>query len=379
MILSLICVFSAGMGPQLYAAASPAFQLAHPSSNALNLPDSLGLTSTGEGRSCVLHRVEQGETLYGLSRRYGTTVAEIQGFNPALAENGLRFADTLCIPKTPVAPAHIAAMAPSPDAFWHVLEAEETLFALSRRYQVPLQSLLEANPNLDPRSLKPGTQLRIPDRASVKSTQPDHALAEPKVLPLTPLNTFPSAQSSAQPVVLPASIPGAQSHSLSPIPTSTSDVQAAAEPSLFAGTATLVALVGEKPLLFAAEGARKEEFYSTAPPSMPEPSPGYAAAIAASAVKERGIATWIESSEPQKDSGVMLALHNQAPIGSWIEVRNLMNNKAVRAKVVGRLPQNLQDSQAVVKLSHTAAQQLQAHDPKVLVEVLYIPTIEDPE
>ena len=69
----------------------------------------------------------------------------------------------------------------------------------------------------------------------------------------------------------------------------------------------------------------------------------------------------------------MLALHNDAPIGSIIEVRNLMNNRVVRAKVVGRLPQNAEDSRAIVKLSQGAARQLQAHDPKVLVEVLFNP------
>jgi hypothetical protein len=87
--------------------------------------------------------------------------------------------------------------------------------------------------------------------------------------------------------------------------------------------------------------------------------------------KARGIATWIDATSPETQNGAMLALHNEAPVGSWIEVRNLMNNRSVRAKVVGRLPQNLDDSRAIVKLSQGAARELQAHDPKVLVEVVY--------
>jgi len=87
--------------------------------------------------------------------------------------------------------------------------------------------------------------------------------------------------------------------------------------------------------------------------------------------KARGIATWIDATSPESENGALLALHNDAPMGSWIDVRNLMNNRTVRAKVVGRLPQNLDDSRAIVKLSQGAAKQLQAHDPKVLVEVVY--------
>jgi LysM repeat protein len=466
------------------------------------MPDSLR-TEQREGQWCILHQVEQGETLYGLSRRYRVSIQELQALNPESANLGVRIGQILVVPMAgkAAAPAQAAAPAPVPaaatvpvqatapapapvqtaapatvpvqatapaqaatpaasaasqlpDVFWHVLEADETLFTLSQRYQIPLQDLLRANPEMDPQQLKAGTRLRIPSHSAMESTASE---ATPAMAPSAPTGAMGSAaatrlveagetpnipaQSSPerpalpakpdypeQPASVPASPrPGAEM-APSPGPVAASLAHPSARYHTVAPGETLYALarlypgttpallqswngladnnlrsgqtliVGwEEPRQAEQPAATQKQPAQPAPgghnrpwPLSENPSPDEEAGITTSAAprlpmgtdpgsetivrrsaKARGIATWIDATSPETQNGAMLALHNDAPVGSWIDVRNLMNNRTVRAKVVGRLPQNLDDSRAIVKLSQGAARELQAHDPKVLVEVVY--------
>ena len=49
--------------------------------------DSIG-TETIKGKVVVLHKIDAGETLYGISKRYAVTVEEILEYNPT-ADAGL--------------------------------------------------------------------------------------------------------------------------------------------------------------------------------------------------------------------------------------------------------------------------------------------------
>ena len=66
-----------------------------------------------------------------------------------------------------------------------------------------------------------------------------------------------------------------------------------------------------------------------------------------------------------------LALHKTAPVGSFITVRNLMNNQTVSVRVIGKLPEIGSNEKVVVKISKRAFQRLGAIDNRFLVEVQY--------
>jgi membrane-bound lytic murein transglycosylase D len=53
----------------------------------------------GNGNGARQHRVRSGETLWGLSQRYGTSVGKLRDANPFLAERELRAGDNLVIPE----------------------------------------------------------------------------------------------------------------------------------------------------------------------------------------------------------------------------------------------------------------------------------------
>jgi len=83
---------------------------------------------------------------------------------------------------------------------------------------------------------------------------------------------------------------------------------------------------------------------------------------------EKGIAIWTKS---EYDDGNYYALGPSAPLGTEISVRNLMNNKTIKVKVIGKLPATSENDNVLIKLSQSAAKQLNALDEKFLVEVNY--------
>ena len=83
---------------------------------------------------------------------------------------------------------------------------------------------------------------------------------------------------------------------------------------------------------------------------------------------EEGIAMQIENME-QTDK--YLALHKDLPIGSLIEVRNLMNNKKVYVRVVGQLPNTGINENVIVRLTSRSFKQLGILDSRARVEITY--------
>jgi LysM repeat protein len=83
---------------------------------------------------------------------------------------------------------------------------------------------------------------------------------------------------------------------------------------------------------------------------------------------EKGIATW---SQTTYDDGNFYALFPSAPIGTQITVKNMMNNKTVSVKVIGKLPATAENENVMIRISESAAKQLNALDEKFLVEINY--------
>jgi rare lipoprotein A (peptidoglycan hydrolase) len=83
---------------------------------------------------------------------------------------------------------------------------------------------------------------------------------------------------------------------------------------------------------------------------------------------EKGIATWTRSTY---DDGNFYALHGAAPKGTEMTVKNLMNNKTITVKIMGRLPATSENENVLIKISESAAKQLNVRDEKFLVQLEY--------
>ena len=84
-------------------------------------------------------------------------------------------------------------------------------------------------------------------------------------------------------------------------------------------------------------------------------------------ISAQGVCFWPKDS---KEKGSLYALHRDAGIGSIIYVNNPMSNRTVYAKVIGRIPDSYERNIEVV-LSPEAARKLGARDPRFFVKTKY--------
>ncbi|PZX20434.1 LysM domain-containing protein [Breznakibacter xylanolyticus] len=102
----------------------------------------------------IIHTVAPQETLYGISRNYGLTVAELLNENPGIANGQITPGMQLRIPeKGKVRPKNYLK---------HEVQAGETLYAIARKYQLPAADIRNANPGIDENDIKTGVELTIP-------------------------------------------------------------------------------------------------------------------------------------------------------------------------------------------------------------------------
>lgn len=115
-----------------------------------------------EGRGFFVHKVEQGHTLYSLSKLYQTTIEEIEASNPGISQN-LALGQTIYIP---VPEDHNPKEWTNPirlenGDMIHKVQKKETLYGICREYTIDINRLLEANPEAE-KGIQPGMELRIP-------------------------------------------------------------------------------------------------------------------------------------------------------------------------------------------------------------------------
>lgn len=108
------------------------------------------------------HIVSAKETVYGLTKLYNVTEAELEKANPGLAENGLKIGEELIIPskKAIISPAKTVESV-SKNSRTHVVEAKETKYSISKQYNVTVEELEMLNPEIKD-GLQIGFSLKIP-------------------------------------------------------------------------------------------------------------------------------------------------------------------------------------------------------------------------
>jgi LysM repeat protein len=98
--------------------------------------DSVGVETKG-GRSYILHKVEAGETLYALSKRYNSSVSSIERSNTL--KSGLSVGQVLWVP-TSYKPEEALE-----DLTYHAVAPGQTLYAISRLYTVSVGDIKKWN------------------------------------------------------------------------------------------------------------------------------------------------------------------------------------------------------------------------------------------
>ncbi|AQG78232.1 LysM peptidoglycan-binding domain-containing protein [Spirosoma montaniterrae] len=357
-----------------FTGSSTAFALIPSPFTTTSPADSVGVEKK-DGKRFIIHRVDEGQTLFAIARRYKRSVAEIKAANPDL-KDAVQYDQVVRIPLpdevltrkeakaidkaikkqekeqkrdekvavektgTPptTRPGNDARKTDDPARSGiHVVEAGQTLYSLAVRYGVSQADLRRWN-NLPGDNVLIGQALIVSEKAYQAR------------VPSTPV-----PGTSAKPTDTPARRPDAPA--TRPASTSESKPERAPTPPDSRRTEnqpTASAKPGDKPV---------EEI------ELPRPGNDAPMPTRGRRISDSGVAEMIEGSD---GSGKYLALHRTAPIGTLVQVRNEFNNQSLWVKVIGRLPNTGINDKILIKLSEQAFAKLSPEDRRFRAEVSYI-------
>jgi LysM repeat protein len=298
------------------------------------------------------YTVGKGETLFGIARKLGLGVAQLYEINPGLKENpGLKMGQVILIPDSgaesvPAKPAQASAVVQEDAAYpqaeefrTYTVQPKETAFGIARQFGISFEVLKKYNPELAA-GLKAGMKLRIPISAPSPS-EPKPAAAELKPVPVSrPLAPIePKAESRPEPPAaktVAESKPVAATNKALPVQAAVAKMP---EPDLskFSGRE----LDYKNQFMSELEGGKKLS-------------------------KEKGSAIFLEEEE---NGNPYLALCDMVPVGSIVQIRNLLNGRTAFVKVLGKLPKEDKMQEVSIKIPSGLRAVLKTSDSRILVEL----------
>lgn len=315
--------------------------------------DSLRL-ETIDGQAYIIHQVDPGETLYSISKRYNCSMNAIAQASPEV-KRGLTDGMIIRVPYDPnnkPKPANQSV---------HVVKQGETLYSISRIYNVSVIDIMEWNDLLS-------ADLEIDQRLTIKG----QAAKAPVdyVLDGMRIHVVQAGEGLY-------AIGRLYNVSVDDL-VEWNDLTSSA---LNLGQEIIVGKVGEKttPVVVAApvvtETIEEAEDSAEVVNTVEEPvEEVVVAATAAPPVKmmqksEAGMAAAIEGGG---NGSTYLAMHRTIPVGSLVAVRNEMNHQVVFVRIIGVLPDTGVNNKIIIRLSSGAVEQLNAIDPKFRVEITWL-------
>ncbi len=286
---------------------------------------------TGKAQDHVIvHKVEQGQTIYSISRQYNLTPLDIKEQNPSVDESyAIKPGQLLRIEVKQGDQTTQMLEGLNKQPKFHEVQSKETLYRISKDYKIELEELKEWN-QLGDSQIRVGQKLIVGWRYSNEKNTPVIEVDQPK-------------QNNEEPVVTPQIEE----------PTVINEPKVVKEPIQEVPkekpTQTKVIPTDKQMLL-------KERYNSEA--------------TGKSLFKESGPAIFFET-DNEMLSTRYYGLYSKARVGSIIKVTNLINNNVVYVKVIGSLPDTKDNFGSMIKLTDAAKKRLATTDGKIRVEVTY--------
>lgn len=305
----------------------------------LNAVDSVGVEKVG-GKIFIIHKVNQGQTMFAVVRQYGTTIHALREANPGMSDQ-IQSGQTIRVPYTPKvskkeskkedkkeekkelvkaevketkpvtdspavakstsAPSASSAAAPPANGV-HKVEPGETLYRVAVKYGVLMADLRKWN-NLADDNLKDGQELIVSEKGVEKAAAPVATPPAPKVATTVVKDSVKAKTAVPEKVVKPV-----------------------------------------------------EE---VAPPKV----------VKSKKKSESGLAEVIETDE---STSKFLGLHRTAPIGSLVEVLNEYNQEKIIVRIIGRIPDTSVNDDIVIKLSSRAFEKVSPNSKRFRAVVSYL-------
>lgn len=246
--------------------------------NQLMQIDSVNVEVSADNQYFFLHAMSTKQTLYSVSKIYNVQLEDIYRANPELVDRIVKAQEVI---KIPVKNWRIDAHAKSGPKVYYTIKPKETLFRVARIYFDLQISDVRLNNELSSNELDIGQALYI-GRLQAKKSSPSS-------------NNFQIDSLSNEPVIS--------------------------------------ELTGQ------------------------------------SWVEEKNIAYWLKEAYPDHS---LVVLSNDAPVNSWVAITNPMYAKTVSAKVIGRIPENVYPGDIDIIISHGVAANLGAIDARFYVKVKHL-------
>ena len=139
-----------------------------------------------------LYTVVPGDTMFLISRRFNVNLDALVRANPQVNPAQLMVGQRICVP-TGFVPAHIPEPPLCPGGFYYTVQSGDTLTAIAARNNVTLAEMLRANPQINPNLLMPGQRLCVPRRVPVPTPTPIPVPSIPTPTPTpTPIPPVPT-------------------------------------------------------------------------------------------------------------------------------------------------------------------------------------------
>lgn len=133
--------------------------------------------TSGKG---VIHVVGEKETLFGISKKYNISVADLEAWNKATLQNGLKKGQEIFVSKPSAADLKsvptpfVSKPKPVSNVTTHLVEAKETKYGIATRYGLTVTELEQLNPQIvgglnigQTLILKPGVQIKKPSNVTL--------------------------------------------------------------------------------------------------------------------------------------------------------------------------------------------------------------------
>lgn len=124
----------------------------------------------------TMHKVKKGETLYGISKKYGVSIDELVKLNPKKTSN-VKEGDILTLrttnkKKTVKLPVNVVSSTTSDKVIKHTVKKGETLYGIARQYKTSVAEIKALNPEMGG-GIKVGDVIKVPSISHVsEKTKP---------------------------------------------------------------------------------------------------------------------------------------------------------------------------------------------------------------
>ncbi|NOT74085.1 MAG: LysM peptidoglycan-binding domain-containing protein [Cyclobacteriaceae bacterium] len=298
------------------------------------------------GKPFVIHQVGEKETLYSISRRYGSTILAVLEHNPT-ADAGLEVGQILKVPYTPKTKSHPTVQ--TADGLIHKVAAKETLFSIARLYNVSVDDIKLWN-NLQENSLALGQDIiikRKPAIEVVKEVAPVLPSGARTHTVLAKETLFSISRAYGMTVQQLKDWNGIQDNELK-----VGQVLSVTAPT----TTTSTVVTNTNPVVTTTTVVPK----TTSPVTVSE------SLVGTDEIREIGMADLITGSEGNRK---YLAQHPTVKPGTILKIRNVLTNQEVFVRVTGPIP--APDGTTIIRISKSAHDRLGALDPRFKAEITY--------